>query len=94
MAGFPIGIPIIENPLLTVTTSRTKRWRRSGCRPDKVRVRSRTLPSPSLYVLRQPKGLFWYTPGKPVRPEALGPPSIIGHPATIAKLKAAIDNAP
>ncbi len=45
------GMELIENPMLTVTRTRTKRWRRLN-RPDKVRTRSHPVPDTRVFVIQ------------------------------------------
>lgn len=80
------NMPVVENPMLTMTVTRVKRWRRRG-RPgtmDKERVRTATVPDPTIYLIR-PDSLM----GLPSLP-----PYMVCHPAVAEALKKEDDDAP
>lgn len=75
-----LPLQIRESTFVTETVTYVKKWKRRG-RCDKIRIRSRQVPSQTMYLLNPNKMLL-----------GSNQPMLIGHPVTIGKLKEKLKN--
>jgi len=79
---------IRESSFLTKTVTHTKRWKRKGLRPDKVKVKTYQIPDRNLYLMNDSLNSLRMTFQREINDHFNIPRQVLyGHPSIIKEMR-------